>query len=41
MSKTEHTDDLTLEEIRDIEECRKYDDGQRKTFQEFLKELDE
>ena len=40
MSKTQSVD-MTSEEIRDIEECRKSNDGKRITLEEFLRELNE
>ena len=39
MSKTRQLDDLTAEEIKDIEEFRNADDGKRRTLQELLEEL--
>ena len=41
MSETEQSDDLTPEEIRDIEEFRNADDIERKTLEELLRELNE
>ncbi len=41
MSDTRQVDDLTPEEIKDIEEFRSDDDGQTRTLKELLKELNE
>ncbi len=39
MSKTEHTDDLTYDEIMDIEEFYKSNDRKTSSIEEFLEEL--
>ena len=39
MSKARQIDDLTPEEIKDIEEYRKSNDIKRKTLQEIIEEL--
>ena len=39
--KVRQVDDLTPEELRDIEEFRGADDGERRTLQELLDELNE
>ena len=41
MSKARQTDDLSPEEIRDIEEFRESDDGKTRTLEELLEELNE
>ena len=41
MSETEQSNDLTPEEIRDIEEFRNANDVERKTLEEILRELNE
>ena len=39
MSKTRQLDDLTTDEIKEIEEFRNADDGEKRTLQELLEEL--
>jgi len=39
MSKTQHQDDLTLEEIRDVEEFYRSKDRRTSSVDEFLEEL--
>ena len=39
MSKTSHLDDLTLDEIRDIDEFYESKDRKKSSIEEFLEEL--
>lgn len=39
VSNTRHLDDLTADEIKDIEEFRNTSDGERRTIRELLEEL--